>query len=249
MGKSLFAQQWAIEASKTRKVLLYSLEMSSLALARRAACNLGALSPEILTNRDTRLQNPEFAYDRLGYAMRTLRQEHVLMIQPTRRLTPDTIVRENRRLCRAQQLDLIMVDYLQLMQSDMKTRDAYERISQISMGLKDAAMTLGVPIIVLSQLNRQCESRPCTRPLMSDLKESGAIEQDADQIVLLWRPAYYGQHQIDQASRIKLNPPVLEDEQLPGLLDVHIAKQRNGKTGSCWLYCDLAQSRAGDFRY
>ena len=119
-----------------------------------------------------------------------------------------------RRLKSSADIQLLIVDYLQLVEQDTgRSESRQQEISEISRALKALARELNIPVVVLSQLNRSAESRSDHRPMLSDLRESGAIEQDADVVVLLMRPEYY-------------NP-----EDSPGEAEINIAKQRNGPVG------------------
>ena len=120
-------------------------------------------------------------------------------------------------------LDLVVVDYLQLMQVKAESRE--QQIATLSRDLKQLARRVGVPVLVLSQLNRAIEARSCKRPQLSDLRESGAIEQDADIVLLLWREAYY------------------DDEADPSVAELVIAKQRNGPVGTLPLHWDETRAR------
>ncbi|MCF6301491.1 MAG: DnaB-like helicase C-terminal domain-containing protein, partial [Proteobacteria bacterium] len=137
-----------------------------------------------------------------------------LFIDDTPALSPSEIMSRCRRLKNRKGLDLIVIDYLQLMQVKGRTENRATEISEISRNLKAMAKELNVPVIALSQLNRSLEQRTNKRPLMSDLRESGAIEQDADLILFIYRDEVY-------------NPETNET----GKAEIIISKHRNGSTG------------------
>jgi len=143
-----------------------------------------------------------------------LMSEAPMFIDDAPALSPTEIRARARRLKRKHGLGLIVVDYLQLMQVHGHSENRTNEISEISRGLKALAKELQVPVIALSQLNRNLEQRPNKRPVMSDLRESGGIEQDADLIVFIYRDEVY-------------NP----DSNDKGTAEIIIAKQRNGPTG------------------
>ena len=133
-------------------------------------------------------------------------------------LSPTESRARARRLKREKGLGLIVIDYLQLMEVHGNTENRATEISEISRSLKALARELELPIIALSQLNRSVEQRTDKRPVMSDLRESGAIEQDADLIIFIYREEVYNQ-----------------DTPRKGIADINIAKQRNGPIGNCTL--------------
>ena len=137
--------------------------------------------------------------------------------------TPGISITELRSKCRKYKLEfglqLVIIDYLQLMSGSSRYSDnRQQEISDISRSLKALARELQVPVVALSQLSRACESRPDHRPMLSDLRESGAIEQDADVVMFLYRDEYYN-----------------KDSEAKGIAEVIIAKQRNGPTGTVEL--------------
>jgi replicative DNA helicase len=142
-----------------------------------------------------------------------------LFIDDTPALNPMEVRARARRLMREHgQLGLIVLDYLQLMQSPSSSESRVAEISDISRSLKALAKELNVPVIALSQLNRNLEQRPNKRPVMSDLRESGSIEQDADVIMFIYRDEVYN-----------------EDSNDKGQAEIIIGKQRNGPIGTCKL--------------
>jgi len=127
---------------------------------------------------------------------------------------------KSRRLQAQKGLDLIIIDYLQLCRAISRADNRQQEISEISRGLKAMAKELAVPVVALSQLSRALESRTDKRPLLSDLRESGALEQDADVVMFIYRPEVYDK----------------EDEELEGQAELIIGKQRNGPIGTVPLY-------------
>jgi replicative DNA helicase len=148
-----------------------------------------------------------------------------------------------RRLKAEHGLGLIVVDYLQLMHSTLRAENRVQEIAIIARGLKALAREMKVPVVALSQLSRMVESRSPRRPQLSDLRESGAIEQDADLVLFLYRPAYYGDEELQRIG--------WDLERDRHVTEVLVAKQRNGPTGTIKLvwkpefgqFGDLAQYR------
>jgi replicative DNA helicase len=215
MGKTSLALNMAEYASiKTGKACaVFSMEMSASQLAFRLISSLGRINQQHLRTGD--LQDEE--WPRVTSAI-TLLSEAKIFIDDTPALSPMELRARSRRLKREHDLGLIVIDYLQLMQVPGSKENRATEISEISRSLKALAKELSVPVIALSQLNRSLESRTDKRPVMADLRESGAIEQDADVIVFIYRDEYY-------------NP----DSQDKGLAEIIIGKQRNGPTGTVKL--------------
>ena len=215
MGKTALslniAEYAAIKTGKAAAV--FSMEMSSSQLAFRLISSLGRINQQHL--RTGELADEE--WPRVTSAI-TMLSEAKIFIDDTPSLSPLELRARARRLKREHDLGLIVVDYLQLMQVPGNTENRATEISEISRSLKALARELGVPVIALSQLNRSLEQRTDKRPVMADLRESGAIEQDADVIVFIYRDEYY-------------NPESNEK----GIAEIIIGKQRNGPTGTVKL--------------
>ncbi|MEM6511862.1 MAG: replicative DNA helicase [Pseudomonadota bacterium] len=211
MGKTTLAVNMAENAAIGSKVptAIYSMEMPSQQLAFRMISSLGRVDQTHLRTGNF----PDEDWSRINTAVQ-LMSEAPVFIDDTPGLSPTEIRARSRRLQREHGLGLIVVDYLQLMQVPGSTENRATEISEISRGLKAVAKELNVPVIALSQLNRSVEQRTDKRPVMSDLRESGAIEQDADLIIFIYRDEVYNQ-----------------DTPRKGIADITIAKQRNGPIG------------------
>lgn len=207
------AQHAAISAQQC--VAFFSLEMSKEALVQRVLCAEGRVDASRL--RRGRLHDDEYA--RLATAAGYLNTAPIFIDD-----SPGISVLEMRAKARRLKADrpdlsLVIVDYLQLMQGSGRSENRQQEVSDISRGLKALAKELNVPVVALSQLSRAVEQRPDKRPMMSDLRESGAIEQDADLIMFLYRPEYY------------FGPVDKEGNSLEGRAELIVGKQRNGATG------------------
>ncbi|CAA9892326.1 replicative DNA helicase [Candidatus Methylobacter favarea] len=212
MGKTTIAMNMAenIAIKSGSPVAVFSMEMPGDALAMRMMSSLGRIDQHKV--RTGKLEDDD--WPRLTSAM-SLLAETRLFIDDTPALTTTEVRSRARRLMREHgQLGLIVLDYLQLMQSPSSGDNRVQQISDISRGLKTLAKELNVPVVALSQLNRNLEQRPNKRPLMSDLRESGAIEQDADLILFVYRDEVYN-----------------EDSPDKGMAEIIIGKQRNGPLG------------------
>ena len=218
MGKTTFAMNIAEHVALTAEapVAVFSMEMPAEQLGMRLIASLGRV--ELQKLRTGRLSEQD--WPRIASAITLLNQKRSVYIDDTPALSPTDLRARARRLARERGLSLIVIDYLQLMKgSSSVNENRATEISEISRSLKALAKELDVPIIALSQLNRSLEQRPDKRPVMSDLRESGAIEQDADVIMFIYRDEVY-------------NP---EDEASKGKAEILIRKQRNGPIGSCML--------------
>jgi|DewCreStandDraft_1066081.scaffolds.fasta_scaffold00864_6 replicative DNA helicase len=216
MGKTAFALNVAVNAAQKRGVgvAIFSLEMSKLQLAMRMLCAEARVNSQLMrTGYLTKLDYPKIIA--AAQKLSTL----PIYIDDTPGLSLLELRAKARRLKRDQEakLGMVIVDYLQLMRGHERSDSREQEISSISRGLKALAKELDVPVVALSQLNRQVESRSDRRPMMADLRESGAIEQDADVILFLFRPWVYDKD---------------EDEHLA---EVIIGKQRNGPTDKVLL--------------
>jgi len=211
MGKTAFSVNMAeYAAMKTKKaVAVFSMEMSASQLAFRLISSMGRINQQSLRTGDL----AEEEWPRVTSAI-TMLSEAKIFIDDTPALSPGELRSRSRRLKREHDLGLIVIDYLQLMQVPGNKENRATEISEISRSLKALAKELNVPVIALSQLNRSLEQRADKRPMMSDLRESGAIEQDADVIMFIYRDEYY-------------NP----DGGEKGVAEIIIGKQRNGPTG------------------
>ena len=217
MGKTAFALNMAMRAAVQDNVpvAIFSLEMSMDQLMMRMLCawgkvDLGHLRRGYLDSEEWyRLYN---AADVLGQAP--------IYIDDTPALSPLELRARTRRLKAESGVGLVMVDYLQLMRGSRRTDSREQEISEISRSLKSLAKELDIPVIALSQLNRKLEERTDKRPLLSDLRESGAIEQDADVIMFIYRDEVYHKQ---------------PDNPHKGTAEIIIGKQRNGPIGTALL--------------
>ena len=219
MGKTALAINIAehVALNEGLPVAVFSMEMGASQLAIRIVGSIGRIDQQRL--RTGKLNQEE--WPRLAEAIEKLRNVS-LHIDETPSLTPMELRANARRLARTcGKLGLIVVDYLQLMSGNTSSNNGDNRateIGEISRGLKMLAKELQCPVIALSQLNRSVETRTDKRPMMSDLRESGAIEQDADVIMFIYRDDYYN-----------------KDSKEPGVAEIIIGKHRNGPTGTVKL--------------
>lgn len=220
MGKTAFVLSMARNAAvlANKAVAIFSLEMSSLQLTKRLIASEAELSSEKI--RSGKLEEHE--WQQLHTKISTI-EDAKLYIDDTPALSVLELKAKARRLKRQKGLDLIIIDYLQLMRAEESTKNGGNReqeISYISRSLKGLAKELDIPVIALAQLSRAVEQRQDKRPVLSDLRESGSIEQDADLVTFIYRPEYYGVTQDEEGN---------DNE---GLTEIIIRKHRNGSPGT-----------------
>ena len=212
MGKTSFVMNIVEEAALQQKgsCAVFSMEMSGVQLAMRMLSSLSRVDMQRI--RSGRLEDED--WPRVASTLEILDRAKIY-VDDGAALSPTEVRARARRIQREHGLDLIVVDYLQLMQVPGTEENRATEISAISRGLKALAKELQVPVIALSQLNRSLEQRPNKRPVMSDLRESGGIEQDADLILFIYRDEVYNAESEDK-----------------GVAEIIIGKQRNGPIGT-----------------
>ena len=223
MGKTAFAMQIAETVSETEPVQVFSLEMGAAQLAMRQAAGIGKI--DLMKLRTGQLNDEEWG--RLTYALGKL-NSRPMYIDDRSSLSVAQIRARARQTKRKHGLGLIVIDYIGLIDAPGENRAT--AVGAVSRGIKAMARELGVPVILLCQLNRQVTGRTDKRPVLSDLRESGAIEQDADLILLLHRDDYYD-----------------PDSHYKGVAECIIGKQRNGPTGRVPLAFDAERARFGNY--
>lgn len=230
MGKTSFALSMAQNIALNQKVpvALFSLEMSRHQLVQRLMCSEARVDAQSLRTGNLN----EDDWPKLSAAVGRLAEAPVF-IDDTPNMTILELRAKARRLMAKEKLGLIIVDYLQLMQGHKRADSRQQEISEISRALKILGRELNVPVIAVSQLSRAVEQRQDKRPMLSDLRESGAIEQDADLVIFIYRDEYYNR-----------------DSEERGIAEIIISKHRNGPTGTVRLvflehytrFADLAKN-------
>jgi replicative DNA helicase len=229
MGKTAFALNMAENmAAASNGVAFFSLEMGKQQLVQRILCAKGGVDGQKL--RKNMLSREEWR--RIMGACEGLKNSPIF-IDDTPGLTLLQMRSKARRMKEKHGIGAVVIDYLQLMSSGTRVESRQVEVSEISRGVKAMARELDVPVVCLSQLNRQAEGREGHRPRMSDLRESGSIEQDADVVMMLHREAYY--HKSD-ANWVEANPLKAN------VAEVIVAKQRNGPTGTVELLWDSSST-------
>ncbi len=216
MGKTSLALCIALNAAVIYKypVAIFSLETSKEQLAMRLLCSQARISSHHM--RTGRLSDEEWAKLSIGAGPLA---DAPVYVDDSSTLTVLELRAKARRLKRKYDIKLVVVDYLQLMRGHRTAESRQQEISMISQGLKALAKELNVPVLAISQLSRKTEERPGKRPELADLRESGSIEQDADLVMMVYRPEFYGEKNFPDHSEAE------------GIAEIRILKHRNGPTG------------------
>lgn len=230
MGKTAFALNIALnvagknhrDESEKKTVALFSLEMGADQLVSRMICSEGMLDSEKI--KKGTLDNDDMM--KLETAVHFLNQKNIF-IEDSAFIKVNEVKAKCKLLKNEYGLDLVVIDYLQLLQGSKRTDNRQQEVSEISRSLKQMARELECPVIALSQLSRSVESRHDKRPMMSDLRESGSIEQDADIVSFLYRSDYYRSEDADENE--------VQEPSDVSTVEVIVAKNRNGQTGTAEL--------------
>jgi replicative DNA helicase len=198
-----------------KRIAMFNLEMSGEQLVQRMISAETRIDSQRLRRGDLQEHEWPIFMEAIGRLSETR-----IFIDDTPSITPNQLRTKCRRLYAEHGLDLVMIDYLQLMQAERTTHNRVQEISEISRALKGLARELDVPVMAASQLSRAVEQRQEKRPLLSDLRDSGSIEQDADIVMFIYRDEYYNG---DTTER-------------PNIAEINIAKHRNGPTGTIDLF-------------
>lgn len=217
MGKTSLQNAIALTAARRhgKRVAIFNLEMSAEQLVQRMISAETRIDSQRLRRGDLYDHEWPLFMETVGRLSETK-----IFIDDTPSITPMQLRTKCRRLYAEHGLDLVLIDYLQLMQAERSTNNRVQEISEISRNLKSLARELDLPLLVAAQLSRAVEQRQEKRPLLSDLRDSGSIEQDADIVMFIYRDEYY-------------NPDTTER---PNIAEVNVAKHRNGPTGTIDLY-------------
>ena len=239
MGKTALATNIAFNAAQKLQdsgkekasVAFFSLEMSSEQLSTRIL----AEQSKIKSNDIRRGRISDEQFDRFLETSKNI-SELPLYIDETPALTIAAMSNRARRIKRLYGLDLIIVDYIQLMRGSLNYKDGrVQEVSEITQGLKAIAKELSIPVVALSQLSRQVEQRDNKKPQLSDLRESGSIEQDADVVMFVYRESYYLENKEPKPATVEHAEWQAKMNEVSNLAELIIGKQRHGPTGNVFL--------------
>src|SRR5246127_1324112 len=245
------AYQGEVQADGTTKAVnggiigFFSCEMSAEQLATRILAEQTSISSSMIRRGGINQQE----FDKIRDY--TIELEHLpLFVDETGGLAISQLTARARRLKRQRGLDVLVVDYIQLLQGSSKRSDnRVQELTEITTSLKALAKELNIPVIALSQLSRQVESRDDKRPQLSDLRESGSIEQDADVVLFVFREEYYLANKEPRAGTPEYEKWQLDMSLVHGKAEVIIGKQRHGPTGTVELQFEAAVTRFGDLSH
>ena len=238
MGKTALATNIAYYAAKKLKddnekssVAFFSLEMSSEQLSTRILSE----QARIKSNDIRRGKISEEQFDKFIETSKNI-SELPLYIDETPAITIAAMSNRARRIKRTHGLDMIIVDYIQLMRGTLNYKDGrVQEVSEITQGLKAIAKELSIPVVALSQLSRQVEQRDNKKPQLSDLRESGSIEQDADVVMFVYRESYYLENKEPKPATVEHAEWQAKMNEVSNLAELIIGKQRHGPTGNVFL--------------
>ncbi len=250
MGKTALATNIAFNASKKiqedgkkSSVAFFSLEMSSEQLSTRIL----AEQSRIKSNDIRRGKISEEQFDKFIETSKNI-SELPLYIDETPAISIAALSNRARRIKRLYGLDLVVIDYIQLMTSSRTFEGRVQEISEITQGLKALAKELSVPVLALSQLSRAVEQRDLKKPQLSDLRESGSIEQDADVVMFVYREAYYLEKQEPRAATVEHAEWQAKMNEVSNLAEIIIGKQRHGPTGNIMLEFEAMFTKFKDYQ-
>ena len=250
MGKTALATNIAFNASKKiqedgkkSSVAFFSLEMSSEQLSTRIL----AEQSRIKSNDIRRGKISEEQFDKFIETSKNI-SELPLYIDETPAISIAALSNRARRIKRLYGLDLVVIDYIQLMTSSRTFEGRVQEISEITQGLKALAKELSVPVLALSQLSRAVEQRDLKKPQLSDLRESGSIEQDADVVMFVYREAYYLEKQEPREATVEHAEWQAKMNEVSNLAEIIIGKQRHGPTGNIMLEFEAMFTKFKDYQ-
>ncbi|AZL15922.1 replicative DNA helicase [Rickettsiales endosymbiont of Stachyamoeba lipophora] len=246
VAQNYFAQHQQNSEEPLKGVAFFSLEMSGEQLAQR----LLSMASEIFSQNINKGALSHEQFDKLQHTVATIKHLPIF-IDDTPALTISALKTRARRMKRQHNVSMIFVDYLQLLRGvgSSKERNRVQEISEITQGLKAIAKEINVPVMALSQLSRDVEKREDKRPLLSDLRESGSIEQDADIVMFIYRESYYLDRKKGKQDTEHRNSAEFQHEETIAqkTADVIIAKHRSGPIGDAKLCFDAALTKFSDF--
>ena len=250
MGKTALATNIAFnaakkiqESGKKSSIAFFSLEMSSEQLSTRIL----AEQSRIKSNDIRRGRISEEQFDKFIETSKNI-SELPLYIDETPAISIAALSNRARRIKRLYGLDMVVIDYIQLMTSSRTFEGRVQEISEITQGLKALAKELAVPVLALSQLSRAVEQRDLKKPQLSDLRESGSIEQDADVVMFVYREAYYLEKQEPRAATVEHAEWQAKMNEVSNLAEIIIGKQRHGPTGNIMLEFEAMFTKFKDYQ-